>query len=136
MRAHITVITLAVDDIQRALGFYRDGLGFPSRGILGSEQDHTAVGILELDGGLMLSLYQRSDLARDANVPAGGRSPAEFTLGHNVGSKAEVDALMEQARKAGAAITDEAHDRLWGGYSGYFQDLDGHLWEVAWDPHP
>ena len=136
MHAHITIITLGVDDIQRALHFYRDGLGLPSLGPLGSEADHTAVAVLDLDGGLKLSLFQRGDLAADANLPAGGRSPAEFSLGHNVASKAAVDAVMEQARSAGAVITDAAHDRLWGGYSGYFQDPDGHLWEVAWDPNP
>ncbi len=135
MHAHITIITLGVDDIQRALRFYRDGLGLPSQGILGSETDHTAVAVLDL-GGLKLSLLPRGDLAADANLPAAGRSPAEFSLGHNVASKAEVDAVMEQAGKAGAVITDPAHDRLWGGYSGYFQDPDGHLWEVAWDPNP
>lgn len=136
MDAHITVITLGVDDIQRALRFYRDGLGLPSQGTLGSDADHTEVGIVDFRSGLKLALFPRGDLAADANVPAAGRSPAEFSLGHNVASKAEVDAVLEQARNAGAVITEAAHDRLCGGYSGYFQDPDGHLWEVAWDPNP
>ncbi len=134
MHAHITIITLGVDDLHRALQFYRDGLGLPSQGIVGTEFDHGAVAFFELAGGLKLALYPRGDLALDSKVPASAPSPTEFTLGHNVGSKAEVDALMEQARNAGAVITDPAHDRFWGGYSGYFQDLDGHLWEIAWDP--
>ncbi len=134
MHAHITIITLGVDDLHRALQFYRDGLGLPSQGIVGTEFEHGAVAFFELAGGLKLALYPRGDMALDAKVPAGGASPTEFTLGHNVGSKAEVDALMEQATRAGAVITDPAHDRFWGGYSGYFQDPDGHLWEIAWDP--
>ncbi len=135
MHAHITIITLGVDDLHRALQFYRDGLGLPSQGIVGTEFDHGAVAFFELAGGLKLALYPRGDLALDSKVPASAPSPTEFTLGHNVGSKAEVDALMEQARNAGALITDPAHDRFWGGYSGYFQDPDGHLWEIAWDPN-
>ncbi len=134
MHAHITIITLGVDDLHRALQFYRDGLGLPSQGIVGTEFEHGAVAFFELAGGLKLALYPRGDIALDAKVPASGSSPTEFTLGHNVASRADVDALMEQARSAGAVITDPAHDRFWGGYSGYFQDPDGHLWEIAWDP--
>ncbi len=134
MHAHITIITLGVDDLHRALQFYRDGLGLHSQGIVGTEFEHGAVAFFELAGGLKLALYPRGDIALDAKVHASGASPTEFTLGHNVASKAHVDALMEQARSAGAEITDPAHDRFWGGYSGYFQDPDGHLWEIAWDP--
>ncbi len=134
MRAHITIITLGVDDLHRALQSYRDGLGLPSEGIVGTEFEHGAVAFFELAGGLKLALYPRGDIALDAKVPASGSSSTEFTLGHNVSSKAEVDEIMEQARRAGAEITDPAHDRFWGGYSGYFQDPDGHLWEIAWDP--
>ncbi len=134
MHAHIPIITLGVDDLERALRFYRDGLGLPTQGIVGTEFEHGAVAFFQLHGGLKLALYPRADLALDAKVSAGERSPAEFTLGHNVGSRAEVDAAMEQARSAGAVVTDPAHDRFWGGYSGYFEDPDGHLWEIAWDP--
>ena len=134
MQPRITVITLGVNDLEQSLHFYRDGLGLPTNGIVGTEFEHGAVAIFDLQGGLKLSLFPRGDIALDARVPLGGASPTEFTLGYNVTSKAEVDAIMEQARKAGASITDPAHDRFWGGYSGYFQDPDGHLWEVAWGP--
>jgi uncharacterized glyoxalase superfamily protein PhnB len=88
----------------------------------------------DLQDGGRLALFPRADIALDAHVATGSASPTEFTLAQNVGSKAEVDAFMEEAKKAGANITDSPHDRFWGGYSGYFQDPDGHLWEVAWDP--
>lgn len=134
MHPHITLITLGVDSLERSLQFYRDGLGLPTKGIVGTEAEHGAVVFFDLEGGLRLALYPRGDIALDAKVSVGSRSPAEFTIAHNVGSKAEVDAVMAQAQSAGAVITDPAHDRFWGGYSGYFQDPDGHLWEVAWDP--
>ena len=134
MQPYITLITLGVDDLQRSLRFYRDGLGLPSKGIVGTEFEHGAVAFFDLQGGLKLALYPRSDIALDANLPVGHASSTEFSIAHNVGSKAEVDDIMEQAGKAGGTITDPAHDRFWGGYSGYFQDPDGHLWEVAWNP--
>jgi uncharacterized protein len=80
------------------------------------------------------ALYPRAALSKDAKVSEGSPSSAEFSVGHIVGSKREVDEVMEQAEKAGARITDPPHDRFWGGYSGYFQDVDGHLWEIAWNP--
>ena len=134
MQPRITVITLGVDDLERSLKFYRDGLGLPSVGIVGKEFEHGAVAFFDLHGGLRLALFPRSDIALDGRVPLGKPSPTEFTIAQNVNSKAEVDTLMEQAKQAGAVITDPAHDRFWGGYSGYFQDPDGHLWEIAWDP--
>ena len=134
MQPRVTVITLGVDDLERSLRFYRDGLGLPTQGIVGSEFEHGAVAFFDLQGGVRLALFPRSDIALDANVSEGIASPTELTLAHNVGSKSEVDAIMEQAKEAGARIADPAHDRFWGGYSGYFQDPDGHLWEIAWDP--
>ncbi len=134
MHPRITAITLGVNDLQESLHFYRDGLGLPTEGVVGTEYEHGAVAFFTLDGGLRLALYPRGDIALDANLPVGVPSSTEFTLAHNVGSKAEVDAVMQQASQAGAAVIDPAHDRFWGGYSGYFQDPDGHLWEVAWDP--
>ncbi len=134
MHAHITVLTLGVDDLERSLQFYRDGLGLSSQGIVGKEFEHGAVAFFDLEGGLRLALFPRTDLARDANIAPGVPSATEFSIGHNVASRAEVDAVMDQAGRAGAKITDPAHDRFWGGYSGYFRDPDGHLWEVAWDP--
>lgn len=134
MRPRIKVITLAVADLERSLAFYRDGLGLPTQGIIGTEFEDGAVVFFEMNDDLILALYPRTALAKDAKVSAGPSSAAELSIGHIVKSKQEVDALMKQAEKAGARITDPAHDRFWGGYSGYFQDPDGHLWEIAWNP--
>lgn len=82
----------------------------------------------------MLSLYPRSELAKDANIPAGPPTPGEFSIGQLVSSRAEVDRLLDEARAAGATVTDPPHERPWGIYSGYFRDLDGHLWEIIWNP--
>lgn len=134
MKPRITLITLGVDDLDRALRFYRDGLGLPTKGIVGAEFEHGAVAFFDLQQGVKLAVWARADLAHEANVPLGPRSATEFALGHNVASKAEVDAVIQQARKAGATVTDPPHDAVWGGYTGSFQDPDGHLWEVAWNP--
>jgi catechol 2,3-dioxygenase-like lactoylglutathione lyase family enzyme len=139
MKARLHVITLAVDDLERALAFYRDGLGFASKGIVGGQWRDVrtgangAVAMFDLEGGLILSLYPRSDLARDAAIPAGPARSGEFSLGRLVERREEVDELLRQAEAAGAEITP-AHDRPWGIYSGYFRDPDGHLWEVIWNP--
>jgi catechol 2,3-dioxygenase-like lactoylglutathione lyase family enzyme len=108
-------------------------LGLPTQGIVGSEFEGGAVVFFNLQGGLVLALWPRRELAKDAKLPVSGPSPTEFSIGHNVNSRGEVDAVMEQARRAGARITDAPQDRFWGGYSGYFQDVDGHLWEVVWN---
>lgn len=134
MKPRITLITLGVDDLNRALKFYRDGLGLPTKGIVGTEFEHGAVAFFDLQNGVKLAIWGRKDLAHEANVPLGPRSATEFTLGHNVASKAEVDTVVAQAQKAGATITDPPHEALWGGYTGSFQDPDGHVWEVAWNP--
>jgi catechol 2,3-dioxygenase-like lactoylglutathione lyase family enzyme len=134
MKPRITAITLGVDDLERALRFYRDGLGFPTKGIIGTEFEHGAVAFFELTSGLLLALWPRTDIAWDAGIAKGARSPTEFTIGHNLNSKEEVDAVMERARRAGAMITKDAEDTFYGGYAGYFQDPDGHLWEVLWNP--
>src|SRR6516225_2295865 len=139
MDARIDVITLAVRDLDRALAFYRDGLGLESRGVVATEfvgNDTTAAGAIamfELRGGLILAIYPRTELAKDANVSLGPPKSGEFSIGHLVGSKSEVDDLLAQAEKAGAVLIDQAHDRPWGIYSGYFRDPDGHLWEVVWN---
>jgi catechol 2,3-dioxygenase-like lactoylglutathione lyase family enzyme len=133
MKPSIHVLTLGVNDLEKALAFYRDGLGLATEGIIGTEFEGGAVVFIELSGGLKLALYPRAQIAKDANLPVTPASALEFTLGHNVNSKAEVDAVMEEARRAGA-IVDVACDRAWGGYSGHFQDPDGHLWEVVWNP--
>lgn len=134
MKARISLITLGVDDLERSLRFYRDGMGLETEGIVGQEFEHGAVAFFELQGGLKLALWPRRSLAHDAGLPLGPPSATELSLGHNVGSRAEVDAVMAQAQQAGAVIVKPAADTFWGGYAGYFQDPDRHLWEVAWNP--
>src|ERR1700742_2690164 len=132
MKPRIAIITIGVDDLERALRFYRDGLGLKTEGIVGQEFEHGAVVFFNLQPGLILALYPRASLAHDATLPPGPRSGTEFSIGHNVGSEAEVDAIMNLAFQAGAVIVKRAGATFWGGYAGYFQDPDGHLWEVLW----
>ncbi len=140
MEPCVHVITLAVDDLQRALTFYRDVLGLPTTGVVGDEYEGSdtepagAIAIFKLNGGLILSLYPRAELAKDACVPPTLPASGAFSIGHIVGERSEVDALLAQAQAAGATLTDEAHERPWGIYSGYFRDPDGHLWEIIWNP--
>jgi catechol 2,3-dioxygenase-like lactoylglutathione lyase family enzyme len=140
MEPRVHVITLAVDDLQRALTFYRDGLGLPTKGVIADEYEGSeteaagAIVLFELDGGLILSLYPREELAKDARIPPTPPASGGFSIGHLVRERSEVDALLARAHAAGAALTDEAHDRPWGIYSGYFRDPDGHLWEIIWNP--
>jgi catechol 2,3-dioxygenase-like lactoylglutathione lyase family enzyme len=134
MKPRITLVTLGVDDLERSLRFYRDGLGLKTEGIVGKEFEHGAVAFFDLQAGLKLAIWPRKSISHDSGIPVGRPAATEFTIGHNVASKAEVDAVMEQAKQAGAAIVKPAHDTFWGGYAGYFQDPDQHLWEVAWNP--
>lgn len=135
MEARITVLTLGVEDLETSLAFYRDGLGFPSDGIIGTEFEHGAVAFFKLQPGLQLALWKRQDIAHDAKLQLSPPSPTNMTIGHNVGSKQEVDNVLELAHNSGAVITVSGHETFWGGYSGYFQDPDGHLWEIVWNPH-
>lgn len=134
MKPRLSLVTLGVDNLEKSLAFYRDGLGLPTQGIIGTEFEHGAVAFFDLQAGLKLAIWARANIAYDTGIRQGPPSSTEFTLGHNVASKAEVDAVMEQARTAGAVIVKPAQDAFWGGYSGYFKDPDGHLWEVAWNP--
>lgn len=134
MKPRITLITLGVDDLESAVRFYRDGLGFRTDGIIGTEFEHGAVAFFDLANGLRMALWPRRSIAHDTGIALTSRSATEFTLGHNVSSRSEVDDVMQQAATAGATIVKRAQDTFWGGYAGYFQDLDGHLWEVAWNP--
>ena len=134
MKPRISVITLGVDMLERALAFYRDGLGWPTKGIVGAELEHGAVVFFDLQPGLKLALFSRPSLAHDAGVTVGPASSTECILSHNVASREAVDAGLAQASAAGAQIPQPARDTFWGGYAGYFQDPDGHLWEVAWNP--
>lgn len=134
MKARITLITLGVDDLERSLRFYRDGLGLKTEGIIGEEFEQGAVAFFDLQAGLKLAIWPRKSLSQDSGLPLASPSPTEFSLGHNVSSKAEVNAVMEQAKNAGAIIVKPAQETFWGGYAGYFQDPDQHLWEVVWNP--
>lgn len=134
MKPRITMLTLGVDDLERAVAFYRDGLGFPTEGIVGREFEHGAVAFFDLQPGLKLAVWPRRDLAHDAGIAPSERSPTEFSIAHNVRSTDEVDAIMAQAKAAGAEIIKPASKTFWGGYTGYFEDPDGHLWEIAWNP--
>ena len=135
MKPRITVLTLGVSDLEKSLAFYRDGLGLPTEGIVGQKFEYGAVAFFKVQHGVMLALWPRASIARDSGLPLQPPSATEFTIGHNVGSRDEVDGVMEQAARAGATIVKAAGDTFWGGYAGYFQDPDGHLWEVVWNPH-
>lgn len=134
MKPRISVITLGVSNLEKSLAFYRDGLGLPTEGIVGTEFEDGAVAFFNMNDGPILALYPKTALAKDAKIAVTSPGPAAFSIGHNVRSREEVDAVMAQAEKAGAKITDPARERFWGGYSGYFKDVDGHLWEIVWNP--
>ncbi len=134
MKPRINLITLGVDDLEKSLHFYRDGLGLPTQGIIGSEFEHGAVAFFDLQANLKLALYPRKSLSKDSGLPLRKPSTLGFSIGHNVSSKTEVNQVMEQAKNAGATIVKSAQDTFWGGYAGYFQDTNGHLWEIAWNP--
>jgi catechol 2,3-dioxygenase-like lactoylglutathione lyase family enzyme len=134
MKPRLTLITLGVDDLERALRFYRDGLGLSTDGIVGQEFENGAVVFIDLQPGLRLALWPRSSIAADAGLPVSPSSSTDMTLAHNVRSEADVDAVMAEAKAAGAKIVKIAHKTFYGGYAGYFQDPDGHLWEVAFNP--
>jgi len=134
MQPRISLITLGVDDLHRAMAFYRDGLGLPTAGIVGEEFENGAVAFFELAHGLRLALWPRTSLARDSGLAVSARGTTDFCLAHNVATQAEVDAVMGRAQRAGACIVKPAQPTFWGGYAGYFQDPDGHLWEVAFNP--
>jgi catechol 2,3-dioxygenase-like lactoylglutathione lyase family enzyme len=134
MKPRIKVLTLAVSDLERSLAFYRDGLGLPTEGIMGQEFEHGAVVFIHLNDDLILALFPAASLAKDARITPTETRLGAVSLGHVVGSKEKVDEVMAEAVRAGAVVIDPARDRFWGGYSGYFHDPDGHLWEIAWNP--
>lgn len=135
MKPRISVLTLGVSDLEKAVGFYRDGLGWPTEGIVGQDIENGAVAFFDLQNGLKLALWPQASLAQDAHlandVP---NNHTAFSLGYNVNSKEEVDVSFDRAMQSGAASVVAPEDKAWGGYAGYFQDLDGHLWEVVWNP--
>ena len=129
IKAKISLITLGVADIARAVGFYRDGLGFPTHNYKPGED----MVMFELEG-TWLGLFPRGELAKDAGIPSPGSGLSGVALAHNVPSKDAVDAAFALALAAGAQAVKPPEDTFWGGYAGYFADLDGHLWEVCWNP--
>lgn len=134
MHPRISFITLGVDDLARAVAFYRDGLGLPTRGIVGAEFEYGAVAFFELQPALTLALWPRASLARDTGLPVDVAAPTNMSLAHNVHTPADVDAVLARATGAGARLVKAASDTFYGGYAGYFLDPDGHLWEIAWNP--
>ena len=134
MNPRISVLTLGVTDLEKSVAFYRDGLKLSTAGIIGEEFEYGAVAFFDLQDGLKLALWPKKSIARDTNITGQTRSSLEFTIGHNVNSREEVDRVMAQAENAGARIIKTPQNTFYGGYGGYFQDLDGHLWEIVWNP--
>lgn len=135
LESRFTILTLGVDDLEKSFKFYHEGMGLASKGIVGKEFEHGEVAFFDLKNGMTLALYSRENLAWDSQLKKGRPSSTEFSIGYNTRTEAEVDSIMEQAKKAGAKITRPAKKIFWGGYSGYFQDPDGHLWEIAYNPN-
>jgi predicted lactoylglutathione lyase len=134
MKHRITLLTLGVTDLEKSVKFYRDGLGLKTKGIVGEEFEYGAVAFFDLQNGLKLALWPRKSLAHNAGISVTPPSITEFCIGHNVNSSNEVDEILIQAKNVGAKIIKEAQKTFYGGYAGYFQDPDGHLWEVVWNP--
>lgn len=134
MEPRLSVVTLAVADLERSLVFYRDGLGLPTEGIVGREFEHGAVAFFDLAGGLKLAIWAQDDLAHDSGLQKTPVSSTAMSIGHNVRSREDVDEVMEQAERSGGEIIKRGSETFWGGYAGYFRDPDGHLWEVVWNP--
>jgi catechol 2,3-dioxygenase-like lactoylglutathione lyase family enzyme len=128
MEARLSLVTLGVSDLRRATRFYEEVLRLPRL------PSPPSIAFFEL-GKTWLALYPRDSLAADVGIPAGGSGFAGFTLAHNVRTEAEVDPLLAHVAAAGGRIVKPAQRADWGGYSGYFADPDGFLWEVAWNPH-
>lgn len=134
MKARISVLTLGVGDLERSVAFYRDGLGLPTSGIVGQEFEHGAVAFFDLAGGLKLALWAQADIAHDTGLPLQPVSATAVTIGHNVARPEEVEQCIQAAAQAGAEVVKPAQKTFYGGYAGYFRDLDGHLWEIVWNP--
>lgn len=135
MKPRINVITLAVQNLEKSFDFYNKGLGWQSDGIVGQDIENGAVAFFNLRSGLVVALWPRQSLLADAQLDESLQAySTHFSLGYNVHSKSEVNKVLDAAIRAGGTIVHSAQDRQWGGYSGYFKDLDGHLWDVVWNP--
>ena len=134
MKQRINILTLGVNDIEKSMKFYQDGFGWQTQGIVGNEFENGAVVFFNLDNGMIISLYERKNLAWDSGIEQQPESATEFSIGHLVNTDKEVNSIMAQAEKAGAKIIKPAQKTFWGGYAGYFKDIDGHLWEIAHNP--
>ncbi len=135
MKPRVNVLTLATDDIERAVAFYRDGLGWATEGITGGTDLWDPVVFFDCANGMKIAFWSRRGIARDAGVAEGPASGTEFTLGYNVNTPAEVDATIADAARAGARIVKAPESTFWGGYAGCFLDPDGHIWDVVWNPY-
>ena len=135
LESRFTILTLGVDDVARSFKFYHEGIGLASKGIIGKEFEHGEIAFFDLKNGMILALYAKDNLAWDSQLKKGNPSSTEFSIGYTTRNEAEVDGILEQAKKAGAKIARPAQKTFWGGYSGYFQDPDGHLWEIAYNPN-
>jgi uncharacterized protein len=133
MKPRITLLTLCVDDLERAVQFYQT-VGWKTEGIVGKQFEHGAVAFFDLERGLKLALWPRQSLSHDSGLPVDRKSSTDFTLAHNVASREEVDEVMREVEAAGGRIVKRPADTFYGGYAGYFQDPDGHTWEAAWNP--
>jgi hypothetical protein len=134
MKPRFKVLTLGVGDLSRSIEFYRDGLGLPTDGVIGEEFEHGAVAFFNLDHDMILALYPSESLSHDAGIKVTEARLGAVSIGHIAPTKADVDRIVERAAAVGAVVTDKPRDRFWGGYSGYFHDPDGHLWEIVWHP--
>lgn len=134
MKQCINILTLGVNNLEKSLKFYQNGLGWQTKGIVGTEFENGAIVVFDLDNGMKLSLYERKNLAWDSELKQQPESATEFSIGYFVNSDNDVDLIMKQAEKAGAKIIKQAQKTFWGGYGGYFQDIDGHLWEIGHNP--
>ena len=134
MTPRISVITLLVDNLDRAVAFYRDGLGLPTAGIVGTQYAIGACAFFELAGGLKLAVWPRASARIDTGLDLPSSGPGSVLIAHNVANRDAVSAVLGQAQAAGARIVKPAGPTFWGGHGGYFQDPDGHVWEVVFNP--
>jgi predicted lactoylglutathione lyase len=133
MKQRINTLTLGVNDLERSMQFYRE-LGWQTEGIVGTEFENGDVVFFDLDNSLKLALYERKNLAWDSQIELSPPSATEFSIGYIVNGESDVDTAMQQAEKAGGKVIKPAQKTFWGGYGGYFQDPDGHLWEIIYFP--